>query len=484
MGAGSIRADRAVNPTLVFNETTANFIAAGTNPLQRININIPSIDAPTMTGEITTSRTALNVSGKKQELKVTVQQPAGAKIIVSKNDPALTGSAKAARSLSVSKNTSLRFWVTISAPELANGQYFGRITLTPNRGTPVTIPVAFVKKQGSVTLSHTCNPLTIARTTGQSHCAATVSNFASVGAHVDLDITPNSNNLDYANVAGPVGTFEDSEGIHWSGTLSPAVPPAVTSITPTVGPDGGYLDLSLLGVGPVAGVGDDTITNFNVPTFYYGGEPYTRIGVVSNGYIVIGGGESADIVFTPQHFPNVNRPNNVVAPLWTDLNPAGAGAIRVASLSGGANAGWVVVDWGGVKNFGNATTHSFEVWLQIQKGTTTGPASEAVTISYGPNTTFPADGPGLGNAGSGDPDSGVNWGAENRTGSSGVNFASAPANGTEWRVNTAAPAAGGTQSITYDASSRRRGTYKTTAEMTSEVTPGTTQVVQTINVTP
>ena len=91
----------------------------------------------------------------------------------------------------------------------------------------MTIPVAFVKKQGSVTLSHTCNPLTIARTTGQSHCAATVSNFASVGAHVDLDITPNSNNLDYANVAGPVGTFEDSEGIHWSGTLSPAVPPAV-----------------------------------------------------------------------------------------------------------------------------------------------------------------------------------------------------------------------------------------------------------------
>ena len=77
MGAGSIRADRAVNPTLVFNETTANFIAAGTNPLQRININIPSIDAPTMTGEITTSRTALNVSGKEQELKVTVQQPAG-----------------------------------------------------------------------------------------------------------------------------------------------------------------------------------------------------------------------------------------------------------------------------------------------------------------------------------------------------------------------------------------------------------------------
>ena len=55
-------------------------------------------------------------------------------------------------------------------------------------------------------------------------------------------------------------------------------------------PAGGYLPLSLFGIAPIAGVGDDTITNFNVPTFYYGGEPYTRIGVVSNGYVVIGGG--------------------------------------------------------------------------------------------------------------------------------------------------------------------------------------------------
>ena len=51
------------------------------------------------------------------------------------------------------------------------------------------------------------------------------------------------------------------------------------------------------------GVGDDTITNFNVPTFYYGGEPYTRIGVVSNGYVVIGGGTAADIVFIAADVP-------------------------------------------------------------------------------------------------------------------------------------------------------------------------------------
>ena len=42
MGAGSIRADRAVNPTLVFNETYANMVAAGSDTLHRIDLNIPS----------------------------------------------------------------------------------------------------------------------------------------------------------------------------------------------------------------------------------------------------------------------------------------------------------------------------------------------------------------------------------------------------------------------------------------------------------
>ncbi len=203
-----------------------------------------------------------------------------------------------------------------------------------------------------------------------------------------------------------------------------------------------------------------------MPTFYYGGEPYSRIGVVSNGYVVLGGGDSGDIVFTPQHFPNAARPNNTLAPLWTDLNPAGAGSIRVASLTGGGFA-WIVVDWAGVKNFGNATTHSFEVWLQISTGAHTGPSSEAITYSYGPNTSFPGDGPGLGNAGSGDPDSGQNWGAENRTGSSGVNFASAPANGSEWAVNTSPPTAGGAVVLNFDIFSKIAGTYHSVASMTS-----------------
>jgi hypothetical protein len=477
-GAGSIRADRAVNPTLVFNETYADFVAAGSDTLHRIDLNLASVDATTMSGSITTNRTVINISGANQTLDAQITQPAGVTITVNNG-----------RALILRAGATLTFPITIDAPAVTNGQYTGSIRLVPRSGSnAVYMPVAFVKKQGSVSLTNTCSPASFAAYTGVTHCTVGASNFGSTSANVSINVQQQERGpyLKYKNVGAPGSVIGTGDGVQWSGTLAPAVPPSVNSLTPTTGPDGGYLDLSLLGVGPVSGVGDDTISNFNVGTFYYGSEPYTSIGVVSNGYIVIGGGTSSDIVFSPQHFPNAARPNNVLAPLWSDLNPSasGGGVIRVATLSGGVNAGWIVVDWGNVKNFGNATTHSFEVWIQIQKGTTTGPASEGITYSYGPNQTFPGDGPGLGNAGSGDPDSGQNWGAENRTGSSGANIASAPPNGSEWKVNTSPPAAGGSVSIPFDITSKVAGFYHSLASLTADTVAGTTQVSQPITVTP
>jgi hypothetical protein len=77
----------------------------------------------------------------------------------------------------------------------------------------------------------------------------------------------------------------------------------------------------------------------------------------------------------------------------------------------------------------------------------------------------------------------VNWGAENRDGTSGANIASAPANGSEWKVNTTPPAAGGTQTVQYQVSGDKAGTHSTVANMTSNVTAGTTQVVVTLTLT-
>jgi hypothetical protein len=472
MGAGRVQVDRAVNPTLVFNETYAHFLAAGTDTLHRIDLNIPSIDATTMSGSISTQRTAINVSGKKQILDVQITQPAGVTITV--------GSAN--HTLQIDKDATLTFPISIDAPSVANGQYQARINLVPRSGSNrVTIPVAFVKKQGDVTLTNNCSPLSFAAFTGASHCTATVANFSQQSANAALNIADSvqGRKLQYENVGPPGTVVGNNDGVQWSGPLSPAIPPQVTSVSPGPSPAGGYLPLSLFGITPIAGVGDDTITNFNVPQFFYGSEPYTRLGVVSNGYLVLGGGTSADIVFTPQHFPNAARPNNVLAPMWSDLNPpaSAGGGVRIGTLTDGSDT-WIVVDWQRIKNFANATTHSFEIWIRISGGAAgTGPASEDVSWTYG-------TGADAGNAGSGDPASGQNWGAENRDGTSGANIATAPADGSQYQVHTTPPTAGGSVTIPYDITSDLVGTWNSVASMTSNRTPGITQVVTTLTVTP
>ena len=195
MGAGRVQVDRAVNPTLVFNETYANMVAAGSDTLHRTDLNIASIDATTMSGSITTHRTAINVSGKRQTLDVQITQPAGVTITVGNNNHALK----------IAKGGSLTFPITIDAPSVANGQYQGRINLVPRNGSNrVTIPVAFVKKQGAVTLTNSCSPLSFAARTGASHCTVSAANLSPQSANVALNVAgPKGKKLQYENVGAP-----------------------------------------------------------------------------------------------------------------------------------------------------------------------------------------------------------------------------------------------------------------------------------------
>lgn len=460
-GAGSVRANRAVSPTVTFDVPSSDYFAAGTDPLGRVNLNLPSINYTTFSGSATTTRTFRNVSGSQQPMKVETQAPAGATITVTP------------KNLDVDPGATQTLTIAIDGTTLADGQYFGQIKLVPTKKgfNPVVIPVAFFKKQGSVTLDHSCSPTTI-KVNATSACQVTIQNNASVNANASLSVQgPSNGKLTIQNVSPP--GVPSGNGFTWSGTLVGAQPPTINSITPTTGPAGGYLGLAGFGIAPFAGQGDDTLTNFNVPTFYYGGEPYTQIGVDSNGYVVIGGGTGPDNQVFPQTFPNTARPNNVVAGLWTDLLPSaagGAGGIRIATLTGGGQT-WLVVDWGGVRNFSNATTHTFEMWFRLASGAAgTGPGSEQVTLTYGTaNTASP------------DPGTGGNSGAENRVGTSGQNLPT-PANNTEWRVNTTAPAAGESKTFTYDALGRNTGVFDIVASLTSNLSNSTTKKVVTITV--
>jgi len=183
--------------------------------------------------------------------------------------------------------------------------------------------------------------------------------------------------------------------------IAPQTNALTINIAPGAGPASGYLSLSLFGVTPIAGINDDSIVNFNAPAFSYAGETWNRVGVVSNGYIVVGGGTNADVQFINQQFPNPTQPNNVLAPFWTDLNPAVGGAVRIAILTDGINT-WIVTDWAEVPNSSdNTQLNSFEAWIGIN-------GVEDIVFSYGPVTD--------GNGGF------LTVGAEDKTGTVGYNY--------------------------------------------------------------
>jgi subtilisin family serine protease len=142
-GAGSIRADRAVRPTLTFDVPATDYVEAANDPDHWLDLDLPSIDAVEMPGEVSTTRYGRNVSGSPQTFSASTTAPAGAAIVVTSPD------------WSVAPGGVLEIDVTISGEDLADGQYFASITIhAASSANPIFIPVAFVKTSGDVTTAN------------------------------------------------------------------------------------------------------------------------------------------------------------------------------------------------------------------------------------------------------------------------------------------------------------------------------------------
>ncbi len=468
-GAGSIRANRAVSPTVTFDVTAQQYVNSATDPLNRVHLNLPSINANPMPGLVTTERTFKNVSGTNQPFKVSASSSAGTSISVNPG------------TVVVGAGETATIEVTIDATGAPNGQYFGQVTLDPNKPgyNDVVLPVAFRKAQSGVNpFLHSCTPTTIER--GESaDCVVQAQNLSPVPAQARIEVRgPQNGQLTIQNVSAPgVAMGPGGNGFTWNGTLTPALGPKIDALTPGGSP-AGYLPLRLFGIGPIAGMTDDALANFTVPNFLFGTEVYNQLGVTSNGYVVVGGGTAADLNFRPHAFPDPVRPNNVLAPYWTDLNPpagpVGSG-VRIATLTDGVDT-WIVVDWENVPVFTGPLPRerSFQIWIGINSGANPG---EDVTFAFG-------------NMGPGDQTAGLNTGAENRDGTSGKNlftppvFSSFPASNSDLTVETSPPTPGGTVMITYDAFGRNAGEHDIFATLASSIVQGLTTDKETITVTP
>lgn len=343
MGAGRVDVARAMKAPITISDTAANFAALTGDPLHAIDLNIPSINAPVMPGQVTTTRTLQNVSGAS--LSVRAQATVGASTSISFSPARFTLAPGASRTVSIT--------ITSEAP--LGVQQFAKVRFNTNRGNAV-IPVAFVRKQGSASLTQSCSAPSVPRNSTVT-CTVSASNDSFDTKQVDLKTTASAK----LRIVGASGATLTNGVARTSASLAGA-----SLGVPSVSDGGGsfgYIPLDVFGITPTP-IGDEAIINLNVPSFTYNGVTATRIGVDSNGYLVVGGGTSAEnnCCNLPSGASSA-PPNNVLAPFWTDLDGTGTPGYFAAVLTDGVS-NWLVVEWR-VNVWGTTDTRAFQTWIGL-----------------------------------------------------------------------------------------------------------------------
>jgi hypothetical protein len=157
--------------------------------------------------------------------------------------------------------------------------------------------------------------------------------------------------------------------------------------------------------------------------------------------------------------PDPARPNNLLAPFWTDLDGSAAPGIFIATLTDGVDE-WIVIEWR-VNVFGTNSLRTFQVW--IGDG-----AAQDITFAYDPDNLPASPGTGI-------P---FQFGAENITGTGGNGFGTPPLQ--DYRVTSSDPVPGATVSYTVTAIGLIPGNGRLTTSVDTPAVPGTTIVTSNV----
>ena len=226
--------------------------------------------------------------------------------------------------------------ITVDARECVGTCRFAQLTLSRAAGAAATsgattatglhIPITLVGRQPVVTLSKSCSPATIAPARqGELQIAAANNSFDRPTSVGTSDVTAASSGL----VAGRVtGATPAGNGLAFAAARRRRQPPNVTVAPGVVARR--WLPAAL-GLRHRA---DRRLRRrdhrqLHRSALHVRWPDYSRIGIISNGY----GSSAAASAPTWSSKTRTSRtrrqPNNVLAPFWTDLNPAAGGAIRV-----------------------------------------------------------------------------------------------------------------------------------------------------------
>jgi len=445
-GSGRINLRRAGNPGLVLNETATHYAAAALDAVHIVDLNVPSINVPTMPGSLVTTRRFRNVSGHDLSYVSHATSPAGTSITVTPG------------AFHIAAGRSIVLSIQISAVSAPPTQAFGSILLDEiHTSRDVRLPVAFVHRQGDVRMRLRCTKDTITLRTENVGCTTTAANrsFADVVVSMNTQVARRLviNGIVGAHGGGP-------RSVHVSRRLAGKQPG-----TPSIAPG------SLTGFDSLAGyaipadpIGDEEAINYDLPSSVkFAGESYSTVGVVSNGYVVLGGADVTDISFIPQSLPDPTAPNNLLAPFWSDLDGSATAGVRVAEVCDLTPDCWIVVEWEVNVWGGDASDpRIFQLWMG-ENGT------EDNTFAYDP-LNLPADSPW-----------GQTVGAENSNGTGGAQITGSVT--TDYRVTSTATVPGGSYSYRIRAKGVAPGAGRgVTSTMTSPSVVGTAVSTATIRV--
>jgi hypothetical protein len=459
-GAGAIRANRAVNPTVTFDVSAVDYYSSANDPLHRVNLNLASIDAPDMQGVVTTTRTARNVSGHTVTIDLSAS---GAGVHVSPHV------------LTIGPLQSKSFTVTMDASSMADGQYFGSVTLDSRTAGDLnaTLPVAFHKQPSdAITFTNDCDSTTIA-VGASTPCEVSATNYTPETAHVSIRVKTSNTK---AKITDYSPAHQRNRGFLLNATLDPSLPPPVLALdspaTDTL------FDLTPYSFLEVPGFGDETITNLSLTYgVRFGDVVYDTVGVTSDGYLVLGGGDSGDVQFVPQDMPDPSRPNGVIAPYWTDFDMGSGGGFFAAvfdCVDTGDHCAYEF-EWADVPIYGTTDTRTFAIWMYTDDFLGSYPFDNNEMV--------------YGTAVAGDAGTPMNVGAEDVMGLTaaqlGVDASGSTAPDADgYYVITGFSTPGGTITQDYNLVGKHAGNGTLTASMTSDQTVGTARIKTPFTVTP
>ena len=346
-GSGRVDLNYAGNPGLTISASAQDYLD---HEYDLWNANYPSLYVPIMPGVISVQRTVHSELGKNSTWTTSVNSPADVKVSVPRIVRVRAGGDKT-------------FNITVDARLVPLGEVrFATLYLT-HKETTLRFPITIVRNQPAVTLEKSCDPAELLQG-DTTACTISIENTSFEEATVSLyDRTPPGLPLVRRSVEGATRK-EGAASLSWDGMLYGAAPPEVTVVDGTgTTPAPGYLPLSLF-FDPIAGIGDETIVNFSTYPYEFAGETWTSIGMVSNGYAVVGGGDGADVDFINQILPDPTLPNNVLAPFWTDLDPSAGGNLYAGYLGDGVST-WLVLEWENVPTWSGDETDTFQIWIGV-----------------------------------------------------------------------------------------------------------------------